>query len=211
MRTIPARRLVCATRQTRARRPCATPSDRWRSAEQGQTLVEFALVLVVFLVVTIGLLDGLRVIFYYSQIQEAAREGARWGAVQVNRVTPDGTHTVGGTFGDWGNKAGVYCDPPLSPCDHSLQGARATGSGLSATTIVGAVTQASTAVTLAQATITVSTTIPATTTETLLQDDNHIADQPVVVAVTYPFKPILGMVFGGVTITLKGTSTMLHE
>lgn len=48
-------------------------------------------------------------------------------------------------------------------------------------------------------------------TETLLQDDNHIADQPVVVAVTYPFKPILGMVFGGITITLKGTSTMLHE
>ena len=211
MRTIPARSRAHTARRIGAQRPCAIPSNQWRGAEHGQTLVEFALVLVVFLLVTIGLLDGLRVIFYYTQIKEAAREGARWGAVQVNRMAPDGTHTVGGTFGDWGNKAGVYCDSPLSPCDHSLQGARATGSGLYATTIVGAVTQVSTAVTLSQATIIVSTTIPANTTETLLQNDNHIADKPVVVTVAYPFKPILGMVFGGVTITLKGTSTMLHE
>src|SRR5437763_15649624 len=83
--------------------PCASAA--------GQTLVEFALVLVVFMLVTVGLLDGMRVIFYYSQIQEAARLGARWGAVQVARADPaDSTQGVGGTFDNQGNKPGAYSD-----------------------------------------------------------------------------------------------------
>src|SRR6266566_2595972 len=71
-----------------ARRSRAGRAVTGHAMAHGQTLVEFAMVLTVFMLVTVGLLDGMRVIFYYSQVQEAAREGARWGAVQVARAVP---------------------------------------------------------------------------------------------------------------------------
>src|SRR5919199_2379287 len=140
-----------STRQSRLRPRRAFGRRRPRcgavaphASAKGQTLVEFALVLVVFMLVTVGMLDGMRVIFYYSQIQEAARLGARWGAVQVARAAPGdttGTQGVGGTFytpGDPaspfpGNTPGTYCDP--TPCSSgsgpffSLAGSRTWGTG----------------------------------------------------------------------------------
>jgi Flp pilus assembly protein TadG len=178
----------------------------------GQSLVEFALVLVVFMLVTVGLLDGLRVIFYYSQIQEAARQGARWGAVQVARaVTSDGSQTVGGTFGVQGNEPGMYCDlAPPSSCNYSLQNSLVLSSTNPITpTIVGATIRAANAVSLSQATITIDTGIP--TTAEISQTDPLFTNSAVTVTVSYPFKPLLGMVFGGVSIPLKGSSSMLHE
>jgi Flp pilus assembly protein TadG len=178
----------------------------------GQTLVEFALVLVVSMVVTVGLLDGLRVIFYYSQIQEAARQGARWGAVQVARaVTSDGAQTVGGTFGVQGNESGTYCDPaPSASCNYSLQSSLSVSSTNPITpTIVGATIRAANAVSLSQATIRIDTGIP--TTAEISQTDPLFTNSAVTVTVSYPFKPLLGMVFGGVSIPLKGSSSMLHE
>ncbi len=197
-------------------------SPRMSRAERGQSLVEFALILPLFVLLTVGMLDGTRVIFYYSQIQEAARAGARWGSVQVARalplVAPSGApQTPWGTFATPGNAPGVYCDGgPDTPCptgttpsplvaDASIVGA----TGGVTPTIVGAATHATT-VNLAQATITISTTIPSTATETL-QTDGELTNAPIRVVVTYPFKPLLGLVFGGVTIHLTGTSTMLHE
>jgi hypothetical protein len=38
-----------------------------------------------------------------------------------------------------------------------------------------------------------------------------LTNERVTVTVQYPFKPILGMVFGGATIRLQGSSSMLHE
>jgi Flp pilus assembly protein TadG len=178
----------------------------------GQTIVEFALVLVAFMLVTVGLLDGLRVIFYYSQIQEAAREGARWGAVQVARaVTSDGSQTVGGTFGVQGNEPGTYCDPaPSSSCTYSLQNSLSVLSTNAITpTIVGATIRAANAVSLSQATITIDTGIP--TTAEISQTDPLFTNNAVTVTVSYPFKPLLGMVFGGISIPLRGSSSMLHE
>jgi Flp pilus assembly protein TadG len=178
----------------------------------GQTLVEFALVLVVFMLVTVGLLDGLRVILYYSQIQEAAREGARWGAVQVARaITSDGSQTVGGTFAVQGNEPGTYCDPaPSSRCSYSLQNSLVLDSTNPITpTIVGATIRAANAVSLSQATIMVDTGI--TTTAEISQTDPLFTNSAVTVTVSYPFKPLLGMVFGGISIPLRGSSSMLHE
>jgi TadE-like protein len=219
------------TGRSSTRQPCGVRSRRQcprcrraghvaasRASAAGQTLVEFALVLVVFMVVTLGLLDGLRVIFYYSQVQEAARMGARWGAVQVGRAVPlsntqaSTTDAVGGTFNDPGNSAGTYCDP--TPCSSgpdpyfSLAGSRWTVPANPVTnTIVGAVTLGTTAVNLSQATIAISTTMP-TTIETA-DIDNSFTNQPVTVTVTYPFTPILSMGLGAVT--LRGSSSMLHE
>jgi len=211
----PAHRNRCAAGRGSGRPPGARPA-------RGQSLVEFALILPVFVLLTVGMLDGTRVIFYYSQIQEAARAGARWGSVQVARALPlaapsGAPQTPWGTFATPGNAPGVYCDGgPDTPCptgttpsplvaDASIVGA----TGGVTPTIVGAATHATT-VNLAQATITISTTIPSTATETL-QTDGDLTNVPVRVVVTYPFKPLLGLVFGGVTIHLTGTSTMLHE
>jgi hypothetical protein len=176
------------------------------------------MVLTVFMLVTVGLIDGVRVIFYYSQIQEAAREGARWGSVQVARaVNGDPSQTPWGTFAAQGNVPGTYCDPVgslLCPNDgshYSLSGSRTLMATPAITnSIVGAATLATTAVKLTEASVTISTTIPTTATEPL-QTSNLLTNVPVTVTVQYPFKPILGMVFGGVTINLKGTSVMLHE
>jgi hypothetical protein len=179
-------------------------------SQRGQTLVEFALVLMVFMLVTVGLIDGLRVIFYYSQIQEAAREGARWGAVQVARVVPGGT-TPGGTFNTPGNAAGTYttCDR-VSACTYTAPGGSGSSIAFPSNSIINAVNLGTTAVDLRQATISISTTIPAMATE-VTPTDALLTNQRVTVTVQYPFKPILGIVFGGVTIPLQGTSSMLHE
>jgi len=123
-------------------------------ASRGQTLVEFALVLIPVMLLTLGLIDGIRVIFYYSQVQEAARQGARWGAVQVARQIAGSSATVGGDLSVPGNA-------------------------------------------------------PATTEVT--STDPTFTGQAVTVTMTYPFKPVLGMVFNGVSIAIKGTSSMLHE
>jgi hypothetical protein len=55
---------------------------RWRPREQGQSLLEFALVIPIFLVLVLGIIDfglGLRA---WISITNAAREGARVGAVR---------------------------------------------------------------------------------------------------------------------------------
>lgn len=49
----------------------------------GQALVEFALVLPVFLLVLFGLIDVGRYVYMNSTLSQAAREGARVGAVQA--------------------------------------------------------------------------------------------------------------------------------
>jgi hypothetical protein len=181
-----------------------------RHAAAGQTLVELALTLPLFALLTLGLLDGVRVIFYYSQIQEAAREGARWGAVQVARVAPDGS-IPGGTFNTPGNAAGTYtsCDR-VSACTYTPPGGSAASIAFPSKTIINAVNLGTTAVDLRQATISISSTIPTTATEAT-PTNWLLTNQHVTVTVQYPFKPILGMVFGGVTIPLQGASSMLHE
>ncbi|MEP7216672.1 MAG: TadE family protein [Anaerolineaceae bacterium] len=55
---------------------------RLRSTETGQSLVEFAMVLPLFLVLLFGLVDFGRAFYSWMLITNAAREGARTGAVQ---------------------------------------------------------------------------------------------------------------------------------
>ena len=201
-------------RGQRARRRRAGRAPTPGASAAGQTLVEFALVLTIFLVVTLGLLDGMRVIFYYSQIQEAARLGARWGAVQVGRAVPlsntqaSTTDAVGGTFDIPGNAPGTYCDLTSSPpCDYSLASSRTWGTSPVTNTIVGATMLGTTAVNSSQVTISISTTAPITVETRDI--DNMFTNQPVTVTVTYPFTPILSMGLG--VVPLRGSSTMLHE
>ncbi|HZS86928.1 MAG TPA: TadE/TadG family type IV pilus assembly protein [Chloroflexota bacterium] len=203
--------------------------DRRRQSS-GQSLTEFAIVLPVFMLLFVGLFDGTRVIFYNSQIQEAAREGARWGSVEVARAVTDSagnTSTPWGTFDYLGNAAGYYCDysasnNPSCPTGgttvvngttmnvYPLQASR-TITGTTTETIVGATLQAANAVDPRQVTIIVSTGISVTTAMETAQISPYLTNQYVSVTVTYPFKPLLSMIFAGATMPLQGTSTMLHE
>lgn len=54
---------------------------------RGQTLAEFALVLPVLLLIAIGLLDVGRIVFSYTAMTNAAREGARLAS--VNQTAAD--------------------------------------------------------------------------------------------------------------------------
>ncbi len=49
--------------------------------QQGATLIEFALVLLVFLMFLFGILDFARMLFTWNAAAEAAREGARYAVV----------------------------------------------------------------------------------------------------------------------------------
>ena len=177
-----------------------------RLEHDGQALVEFALILSVFILTVVGLLDGLRVVFYYNQVQEAARAGSRWGAVEVTRDGPS-------TWGD-------FTTPGNTPVTSHPAKTDLTISGGITPTIVGAVARNMVTANLSQATVSISTTIPISTvssgsllqpTEEITQTSPLITNQPVTVTVQYPFKPILGLAFGGVTINLKGSSTTLHS
>ena len=52
--------------------------------ESGQELVEFALVMMIFLVTLMVIFDLGRVTYFYSAIHNAVREGARYGVTDQN-------------------------------------------------------------------------------------------------------------------------------
>lgn len=52
-----------------------------RLQQRGQSLVEFAMIIPIFLLLAVVIFDLGRSIYYYSAIHNAAREGARYGSV----------------------------------------------------------------------------------------------------------------------------------
>ena len=60
-----------------------------RNSEAAQTLVEFSLVLPIFLLLLFALVDFGRAFFSWQVVTNAAREGARAGAVQSDAATID--------------------------------------------------------------------------------------------------------------------------
>jgi hypothetical protein len=57
-----------------------------RRRERGQSLVEFALVLPLFMLMFFGVVDGARLVYTNSQLDQAAREGARVAAVEASSM-----------------------------------------------------------------------------------------------------------------------------
>ena len=55
-----------------------------RRSERAQTLVEFALILPIFLLLMLGLFDMGRAVFYYTTISNASREAVRLAIVDQN-------------------------------------------------------------------------------------------------------------------------------
>ena len=58
-----------------------------QNPQRGQTLVEFALVVLIFLVVLFGILEFSRALWTYNTIVQATRAGARFAVVELPSVT----------------------------------------------------------------------------------------------------------------------------
>lgn len=62
--------------------------------QRGQAIVEFVIAAPVVFLVLVGLFDVGRLVFINNELSEAAREGARWGAVQGRAASQaDGNDT----------------------------------------------------------------------------------------------------------------------
>ena len=84
-----------------------------RSARSGQTLVEFALVLPVFVMLMFGLLDVGRYVYMNSVLSQAAREGARVAAVEA--------YWIGSADLGCGTADGPVCPAGVTGATNSLQ------------------------------------------------------------------------------------------
>ena len=85
-----------------------------RSTGTGQTLVEFALVLQVFLLLLFGLLDVGRYVYMNSILSQAAREGARLAAAEANwigKTTTDDLSCVTSADQITGSNPGAHVCP----------------------------------------------------------------------------------------------------
>ena len=70
-------------------------SRRSRHESRGQSLVEFALVIPIFLLIVFAMIDMGRLVYINNSLAEGAREGARWGSVQDRGLSAAGRTTVG--------------------------------------------------------------------------------------------------------------------
>ncbi len=70
---------------------------RGKAALQGQSLLEFALILPLLLLFVLGLFDLGYAVFLDNTISNAAREGARMYIVKANDVTAVRTHVIAAT------------------------------------------------------------------------------------------------------------------
>jgi Flp pilus assembly protein TadG len=85
---------------------------RWRRDDGAQGLVEFALVLPVFLLIVFGIIDLARAVWEENELAFAAREGTRWAIVHGSSATPESgptspTYTAGPPSSDTGVTAAV--------------------------------------------------------------------------------------------------------
>ena len=75
----------------RPRRVCKGQSRIWRprGCEFGQSLAEFAIILLVLMLIVLGIVDLSRAVYAQSVVASAAREGARYGV-----ISPDDTDGI---------------------------------------------------------------------------------------------------------------------
>ena len=76
----------------------ATLSPRTRRKSAGQSLVEFSLILPIFMLIVLGLIDGGRLIYMNSVLSQSAREAARVVSVEASWIgsTDPSCNTSGG-------------------------------------------------------------------------------------------------------------------
>jgi Flp pilus assembly protein TadG len=99
---------------------------QWRETEAGQSLVEFSLILPVFLLLLFALVDFGRGFYTWLVVTNAAREGARAAAVQSDATTVD-AKLYGSFCPSWPSTSGCGLDTTkVSRSVVNLQGTRGT-------------------------------------------------------------------------------------
>ncbi len=84
------------------------PKRQAQDAERGQALVEFALTVPIFLMLVFGIIDLARLIFAFTQVIDAARQGVRYGIVEgldagnVQYLDCNGIEDAGPRYGGTG-------------------------------------------------------------------------------------------------------------
>jgi Flp pilus assembly protein TadG len=162
-----------------------------RGGGRGQSLVEFALVLPVFLFMLFALIDVGRFVYLSSTLSQAAREGARLGSVEASyRGSTDPACGTGGG--------------PICPANDSTLLAHVTSAANRMMAPFGTVSAAQMACVLAP---------PAGTPPTGAWTGNtcsfHAAGSVISVRVTanyVPITPVISSLFG--SRTLSGSATM---
>ncbi len=96
-----------------------------RSGARGQGLVEFALVLPVFLLILFGLIDVGRYVYLNSVLSQAAREAARVGAAEaawIGKTTADDPGCVAASASITAANPGAHvCPATVAGASNSLQ------------------------------------------------------------------------------------------
>lgn len=161
-------------------------SARHTHVPRGQTLVEFALVIPVFILLLFGLLDLGRAVYSNNTLSQAAREGARLAAVEAN----------------WVGKSGSDCTAPTCP---------ATTLGLKAdvTTAVNHMAVGLGVISSSQVTLTCDSR-PSTGPSPDCALNNGTTNI-VTVRVTYtyqPMTPILGQLFSSIGLAASASMTI---
>jgi len=184
---------------------------RRRSAWTGQTLVEFALVLPVFILLLFGLLDVGRYVYMNSALSQAAREGARLAAAEASWIGKQGTSMDDGSCVAYpamitSAKPGAHVCPPFvtgaSPT-YSLQ-RDITDAANRMVAPFGAVKD------VYFSCQPVGTVPPANWTNTDCAAANRIPSRSVVwVRVDLTFQPLTPVIGSNWTFTTSGSATMV--
>ncbi len=174
----------------RVRRSAApTPHDASRR-RRGQSLVEFALILPIFLLGVFAIIDGGRLVFENSTLSQAAREGARQASVEAS----------------WLGSADASCNTtggPVCPSTFDTMKSHVVSAANRMTAPFGAISSAKVFISCDSATppngTWTTSTCASPTTGNLVS---------VRVAATFvPITPIIGQMLGN--LTLSGSATMV--
>jgi len=166
------------------------PGRRSRARSRGQSLVEFALVLPVFMFTLFALIDVGRLVYLSSTLSQAAREGARLGSVEASyRGSSDpACGTVGG---------------PICPANDNALWSDIQTEANDEMSPFGAVTN------LYMSCVLASGTVPSGDWTAPKVCSNHAPGNVISVRVTGTFQPITPLIsqFLG-SLTLSGSATM---
>lgn len=157
--------------------------------EFGQSLVELAIILPVFLAMTVGLIDAGRAFYQYNTAAHASREAARFGAVSGGSQNPGfiwGNSSTGAYNGNWPNTYSQATGHPVSQY-------------VGTQTIVGTVSRFVPGFNLQDLSVVVAAS------------NGTIQNQPIRVQIDYAFRPASLILIGGRTITMTASSEMIIE
>ncbi len=158
-----------------------------RAKARGQAVVEFALVLPIFLMLTVGVIDLGRGVYFYNTLASVAREGARFGIVL--------TDPANGSWADLGNLHYTMVGGSRVVNTNKVYNPPEVVDLADTSTIVGRIAAKAGILDLRQLKVTISATG--------LQPREQLT-----VEVEHPFRPLVSYILGDVTIAMKASSTM---